>query len=169
MGEISNGASHAEVMMTPDGPCLVEMNVRAHGGDGNWVPLAAALTGGYTQVDATVDSYLDKQKFSTIPDIYPSPSKAAGQEVYLVSRGRGKVKSTPGYDLIKELPSFVYLETGVVPGGSVDFTIDLFTALGSVLLMHRDPDVLEADIKKIREMEENNEIIEYEPQVAFLK
>merc|ERR1712048_900353 len=156
---ISNGASHAEVMMTPDGPCLVEMNVRTHGGDGNWVPLAAALTGGYTQVDATVDSYLDKQKFSTIPDIYPSPSKAAGQEVYLVSRGRGKVKSTP---------SFVYLETGVVPGGLVDFTIDLFTALGSVLLMHQDSKVLEADIKKIREMEENDGIIEYEPQLASL-
>ena len=161
--EISNGASHAEVMMTPDGPCLVEMNVRTHGGDGNWVPLAAALTGGYTQVDATVDSYLDKQKYSTIPDIYPSPFKAAGQEVYLVSRGRGKVKSTPGFDRIKEMPSFVYLETGVVPGGNVDFTIDLFTALGSVLLMHKDSAVLEADIKQIREMEENDEIIEYEP------
>lgn len=167
--EISNGASHAEVMMTPDGPCLVEMNVRTHGGDGNWVPLARALTGGYTQVDATVDSYLDKKKFSTIPDVYPSPFKAAGQEVYLVSRGRGKVKSTPGFDVIKELPSFIYLETGVVEGGSVDFTIDLFTALGSVLLMHSNPEVLEADIKKIRVMEENNEIIEYEPQLSSLK
>jgi len=166
---ISNGASHAEVMMTQDGPCLVEMNCRAHGGDGNWVPLARALTGGYTQVDATVDSYLDKQKFSTIPDVYPSPLKAAGQEVFLVSRGRGKVRSTPGFDVIKELPSFIYLESGVSPGGFVDFTVDLFTSLGGVLLMHRDPEVLEADIKKIREMEENNEIIEYEPQVAFLK
>mmetsp|Transcript_19329 Transcript_19329/g.40704 ORF Transcript_19329/g.40704 Transcript_19329/m.40704 type:complete len:925 (+) Transcript_19329:97-2871(+) len=167
--EIANGASHAEVMMTPDGPCLVEMNVRSHGGDGNWVALASALTGGYTQVDATVDSYLDKQKFATIPDIYPSPFKAAGQEVYLVSRGRGKVRFTPGFDVIKNLPSFVYLETGVAPGGFVDFTVDLFTALGSVILMHQDPEVLEADIKKIREMEGNNGIIEFEPQLASLK
>ena len=167
--EISNGASHAEVMMTPDGPCLVEMNVRTHGGDGNWIPLARALTGGYTQVDATVDSYLDKKNYYTIPDVYPSPFKAAGQEVYVVSRGRGKVKSTPGFDVIKELPSFVYLETGVVPGSSVDFTTDLFSALGSVLLMHRDPEILEADVKKIREMEENDEIIEYELQLTSLK
>lgn len=167
--EISNGASHAEVMMTPDGPCLVEMNPRTHGGDGNWVPLATALTGGYTQVDATVDSYLDKQKYSSIPGVYPSPFKAAGQEIYLVSRGRGKVRSAPGFDVIKHLPSFVYLETGVVPGGSVDFTVDLFTALGSVLLMHPDPKVLEEDIKKIREMEENDGIIEYEPQFVSLK
>lgn len=167
--EISNGASHAEVMMTQDGPCLVEMNVRSHGGDGNWVPLAAALTGGYTQVDATIDSYLDKQKFFTIPDVYPSPFQAAGQEVYVVSYGRGKVRSTPGFDVIKAMPSFVYLETGVAPGGYVDFTVDLFTALGSVLLMHQDPKVLEADIQKIREMEENDGIIEYEAQLSTLK
>ena len=167
--EIANGASHAEVMMTPDGPCLVEMNVRTHGGDGNWVPLARALTGGHTQVDVTVDSYLDKPKFSTIPNIYPSPFKSAGQEVYLVSRGRGKVKSTPGFDVIKEMPSFIFLETGVTPGSSVDYTIDLFTALGSVLLMHDDPEVLEADIKRIREMEINDEIIEYDSHVSYLK
>ena len=71
--------------------------------------------------------------------------------------------------LFAYLPSFVYLETGVVPGGSVDFTVDLFTALGSVLLMHPDPKVLEEDIKKIREMEENDGIIEYEPQFVSLK
>eukprot|EP00536_Pseudo-nitzschia_multiseries_P009359 jgi/Psemu1/22964/gm1.22964_g len=167
--EISNGASHAEVMMTPDGPCLIEMNVGPHGGDGSWVPLASALTGGYTQVDTAVDSYLDKQKFSSIPDTYPSPFKEAGQEVYLVSRGRGKVRFTPGFEVIKNLPSFVYLETGVVPGGFVDFTVDIFTALGRVILMHHDPKVLEADVNKIREMEEKNEIIDYEPQLASLK
>jgi biotin carboxylase len=167
--EITNGASHAEVMMTPNGPCLVEMVARPHGGDGNWRPLALALTGGYSQVDVTVDSYLDKAKFSTIPSVYPSPFKAAGQEVYLVSKGRGTVRSAPGFEIIKELPSFVYLETGVRPGSSVDFTVDLFSALGCVILMHKDPAVVEADIEKIREMEDKNEIIEFEPQVMYLK
>lgn len=37
-----NGPSHGEVMMTPDGPCLVEMNCRANGGDGSWRPLAVS-------------------------------------------------------------------------------------------------------------------------------
>jgi hypothetical protein len=141
-------------MMTPDGPCLVEMNCRAHGGDGNWRPLARALTGGYSQVEATVDAYLDKKQFSLIPDKPLSPFKASGQEVILVSckfqkkfailmkaknmiccllilysvlDGRGTVKSTPGFEDIKELPSFVYLETGVRPGSQVDYTVDLFT------------------------------------------
>merc|ERR1719473_660283 len=55
---IQNGPSHGEVMMTADGPCLVEMNCRAHGWAGAWVPLAKALTGGYSQVDATVDLFV---------------------------------------------------------------------------------------------------------------
>jgi hypothetical protein len=163
--EISNGATHAEVMMTPDGPCLVELNARPHGGDGNWRPLALALTGGYSQVDLTVDSYLDKAKFSTIPSVYPSPFKAAGQEVYLVSKGRGIVRSTPGFEVIKELQSFVYLETGVRPGSSVDFTVDLFSALGCVILMHPDAEVVKNDIKTIRDMEEKNDMIEFEPKL----
>jgi biotin carboxylase len=163
--EIENGATNAIVTMTPNGPCLVEMNLRPNGADANWRPIATALTGGYSQVDVTVDSYLDKAKFSTIPIIYPSPFKAAGQEVYLVSKGRGTVRSVPGFEVIKELPSFVYLETGVRPGSSVDFTTDLFSALGCVILMHRDPEVVKADVSKIGELEEKNEIIEYEPRI----
>lgn len=49
---IRHGPSHGEVMLTKTGPCLVEMNCRTHGGDGAWVPLARALTGGYSQVCA---------------------------------------------------------------------------------------------------------------------
>ena len=29
---VKHGASHAEIIVTPDGPCLVEMNCRANGG-----------------------------------------------------------------------------------------------------------------------------------------
>jgi biotin carboxylase len=82
---VQNGPSHAEVILTPTGPCLVEMNVRAHGGDGNWRSLARGLTGGYSQVEVTVDSYLDKKQFSITPNLPPTPFKASGQEVILVS------------------------------------------------------------------------------------
>jgi biotin carboxylase len=166
---VKNGPSHGEVMMTADGPCLVEMNCRAHGGDGNWRPLCRALTGGYSQVEASVDAYLDKMEWSRYPSIPPSPFKAAGQEVILVSFSRGTVRATPGYERIKELESYVYLETGVKPGSVVDYTIDLFTGIGSVILMHHDKDQLEADVKFIRDMERDNLIFEYESQAGFMK
>jgi hypothetical protein len=166
--EFKNGPSHAEVMMTPDGPCLVEMNCRAHGGDANWRPLCRALTGGYSQVEATVDCYLDVAEFTRLPSQPVSPFKASGQEVILVSCSRGVVKATPGFEEIKALPSFVYLETGVKPGTHVDYTIDLFTGIGSVILMHHDPEVLEKDVERIREMERENQLFVFEHQAGLL-
>lgn len=148
--------------MTKEGPCLVEMNCRAHGGDGNWRPLCVALNGGYSQVEATVDAYLEKQAFGLIPDKPPVPFKASGQEVILVSFSRGQVKATPGFEEIKKLPSFVYLETGVSPGSNVDYTVDLFTGIGSVILMHHDTEVLEKDVNRIRQLERENKLFEYE-------
>merc|ERR1712178_549993 len=65
--KLDNGPSHGEVMMTSEGPCLVEMNCRAHGGDGSWTPLARALTGGYSQVDVTADAFCDPNAFAKIP------------------------------------------------------------------------------------------------------
>jgi hypothetical protein len=79
-----------------------------------------------------------------------------------VSYGRGVVKATPGFDAIRELASFVYLEHGVKPGTKVDYTIDLFTGIGSVILMHHDEKVLQRDIAKVRHMEKENLLFEYE-------
>lgn len=165
--DIKNGPSHGEVMMTNDGPCLVEMNCRAHGGDGNWRSLCRALNGGYSQVETAVDSFLDSRQFMITPEKCPSPFKASGQEVILVSFSRGVVKATPGFSEIKNLESFVYLETGVKPGSMVDYTVDLFTGIGSVILVHDDEEVLNRDVKRIRQMESENLFFEYE-QASYL-
>lgn len=155
---MKNGPGHCEVILTPGGPCLVEMNCRAQGGDGNWRPLAKALNGGYSQVEASVDAYLDKKAFWNLPAIPPSPAKAFGQEVILVSYAEGDVIGTPGYDEIKELESFVYLETGVSIGSKVEHTIDLLTSVGSVIVMHSDEEVVKRDVAKIRGMEKANKL-----------
>jgi biotin carboxylase len=160
--QIKNGPTHGEVMMTPDGPCLVEMNCRAMGGDGSFMPLARALTGGYSQVDAAVDSFLDAQKFDQLPDRPPSPFLAAGQWVLLVSFTEGKVKSCPGYERIKALDSFVYLESAIDAGCRIDYTTDLFTNVGSAILMHADEAQLRSDVEAIRKMEKDCALFELE-------
>lgn len=157
---MKNGPGHCEVILTAGGPCLVEMNCRAHGGDGNWRAMARARTGGYSQVEATVDSYLDKKAFYNLPAVPPCPAKAFGQEVMIVSYVEGEVIATPGYDVIKELESFVSLETGISVGSHVEHTIDLVTSVGSASLLHDDPEVLKRDVAVIREMEKNNTLFE---------
>ena len=139
---------------------LCRFSFSAQGGDGNWRPLAQALTGGYSQVEACVDSYLDKKAFYSLPIVPPSPAKAFGQEVILVSYAAGDVVGTPGYDKIKELDSFMFLETGVSVGCQVEHTVDLLTSVGSVILMHEDEEILKRDVNRIRDMEKNNELFD---------
>merc|ERR1719499_1227886 len=153
--KLDNGPTHGEVMMTMDGPCLVEMNCRSHGWDGAWVPLARKLTGGYAQPECAVDSHTDAAAFAKLPSIYPSPFKAAGQNVMLVSFFAGTVRATPGYEKMRMMPSFVALQTGVTVGTKVELTVDLFTAVGVLVLANTDKRQLEADLAEVRKMEKD--------------
>jgi biotin carboxylase len=167
--KISHGPTHGEVMMTEDGPCLVEMNCRAHGGDGTFAPLAQALTGGYSQVEMTADAFVDPLNFARTPDRPSYPFKAAGQEVIFVSRSKGIVKSAPGYDVIKMIPSFLHMDGLKSKGNDIDYTIDLVTGIGSVILMHKDPEVVRRDIDFVRYLEDINGFFVYETKLENLK
>merc|ERR1712151_1041195 len=151
--KLDNGPTHGEVMMTADGPCMVEMNCRAHGWDGAWVPLAKMLTGGYAQPGVALDSHVDAAAFDHLPSSYPSPFKAAGQNVMPVSFFSGTVRSTPGYEKMRMMSSFVALQTGVTVGTKVELTVDLFTAVGVLVLANTDQRQLEADLAEVRKME----------------
>jgi biotin carboxylase len=161
---IANGPSHGEVIITKDGPCLVEMNCRANGGNGTWQPLCQAIAG-YSQVEAAVDAYLEEDKFARLPDKYPSPFLAEGQLVDLVSFSSGIVKSTPGFDVLKKLPSCVFFETHVKDGVKVVPTVDLVTDIGCVVMMNSNKKALERDVELIREMEKHNLLFEYYREV----
>ena len=119
-------------------------------GDGSWSALARALTGGYSQVEVTADAFCDPTAFDKIPDRPFYPFRASGQEVKLVSYSKGKVKSTPGYEVLKMLPSFVQMDGIVSVGDQVDYTQDLITAIGSVIISHPDGEIVKRDIEFIR-------------------
>merc|ERR1712113_226982 len=137
--KLDNGPTHGEVMMTADGPCLVEMNCLL------W-------------------PYVDAEAFAKIPDVYPSPFKAAGQTVMLVSFFSGIIKSTPGYDKMRKMRSFVALQTGYKVGSEVTLTVDLFSAVGVLILAHADKKVLEEDLNAVREMEKTG-LFEFEEEI----
>lgn len=158
--KVTNGATHTEVMMTADGPCLVEVNSRCHGAAGAWMPLAEALTG-YTQVGVCVDAFLNPEAFDRLSEVPPSPFLKvleggfgwAGEMVCLISFQEGVVEGTPGFDAVRRLRSYVSLEENVHVGDRVQKTIDNFTVTGLAVLIHSDPEVLAEDISLIRKME----------------
>eukprot|EP00927_Polykrikos_kofoidii_P086269 TRINITY_DN9616_c0_g1_i1.p1 TRINITY_DN9616_c0_g1~~TRINITY_DN9616_c0_g1_i1.p1 ORF type:complete len:507 (+),score=74.56 TRINITY_DN9616_c0_g1_i1:58-1578(+) len=165
---IRHGPTHGEVMMTADGPCLVETNCRAHGGDGVFLPLAKALTGGYTQVSAGVDCYLDKAAFERLPDVMPTPFKASGQQIDLVSTQEGVVIAMPGIEEIKRLPSLIHIDCAAEIGGRVTRTVDMFTMPGSLLLVSDTEAQLEKDIQIIRNLEATGRLFDIEDHGVLL-
>jgi len=161
---LKHGPSHAEVMLTADGPCLVEMNCRAHGADGTWAELARALTGGVSQVDAAVDSIVDAASFDALSDVYCdwAPFRAAGQLVQLVSKFEGTITSLAPLETVRALPSFQYMQVAdiVAPGKELAKTVDLFTGMGFVILCHADAAVVAKDEASIREMQDCGTLVE---------
>ena len=158
--KISNGATHNEVMLTKDGPCLVEVNCRAHGHGGAWLPLTDRCTNGITQVRSNIDIFVDGAAFDAIPTV-PRPFHASGTVVMLVSYQEAlEVHATPGYETIKALPSFVSISESVVVGKPVKLTVDLFDCAGLVVLVHDDAKAIEADLATIRKLEEDCELFE---------
>jgi len=73
--KITNGATHNEVMLTADGPCLVEVNCRAHGHSGAWLPLVDKCTGGITQVRSNLDIFVDGAAFDALPAVPRRPTR----------------------------------------------------------------------------------------------
>merc|ERR1719410_2783576 len=86
----------------------------------------------------------------------------------LVSYSSGTVKSSPGYDVLKRLPSFVCLETYTKAGSKVEYTTDLLTSVGSIILMHMDASVVERDLDFVRYMEKINGFFAYETKMETL-
>lgn len=166
--KLHNGPSHGEVMMTSDGPCLVEMNCRSHGWDGAWVPVCRQLTGGYAQPEVAVYSHVNAQEFAKIPELYPSPFKATGLMVNLVCFHAGTVRTMPGFEAIKKLPSCKGFQTGVEVGSTVVLTVDLFTSVGAVALVNADANQLETDLAAIRRLEKEG-LFTFDEEVDHLQ
>ncbi|CAH0479078.1 unnamed protein product [Peronospora belbahrii] len=147
---ICNGPAHGEVKFCRGSPVLIEVGSRCHGGEGAWVPIANICVG-YNQVTAAVDSILDGEAFAKLPD---RPKLLAyGCKAMLVSYKNGVLKSLPGITMIEKMPAFLRKEIFVAPGDTVRQTVDMFTTPGSIMLTHKDLDVLESNLARIRELE----------------
>jgi len=104
------------------------------------------------------------QAFDKLPDVFPSPFKASGQTVMLVNYFSGVVSSMPGYDKMRKLSSFESLTTRVKVGSQVELTIDLFTAVGVLVLINSNKSQLEKDLAEVRKMEKEG-LFTFESQI----
>lgn len=90
--------------------------------------------------------------FGAIP-ARPTELRSRGMIVHLISPVEGTVNRINHEEEIKSLPSFVcmHLEPGV--GDAIVKTVNIRTDSGYVLLQHPDPEVVEADYRRVVELQ----------------
>ncbi|MET0763896.1 MAG: ATP-grasp domain-containing protein [Blastococcus sp.] len=140
------GAAHSEVMMTSDGPRLIESGIRLHGGGH---PRFCRTATGDSQVDRTVRYCLGEQQ----PQGYTLRQHM--QVVFLISPTTGVVRNVEIFDRLRALPSHSITSIAARNGDHLHATHDLFSslALGFVVLAHEREAQVHADYEAVRELE----------------
>ena len=146
---IKQGPAHTELLLTPEGPVLIEIAARMHGAG---FPIYSQQCVGYSQVDLTVDAYVDEPAFKAKTQA-PYKLQKSLVIVELISGVEGELKDVPFLHQIKELPSYYSMKLGVAPGNVIMKTIDVFTSPGYVVLLHPDPATIWRDYCRIRDLE----------------
>ncbi|MFD7735690.1 ATP-grasp domain-containing protein [Kitasatospora phosalacinea] len=138
------GAAHVEVMMTADGPRLIEVNARPHGGGH---PRFCRLATGDSQVDRAVRHFTGQ---GPVEAGYRLQQHV--RVVFLISRTAGTVRNAEVFDRLAALPSHHSSLLSVGNGDHVDVTKDLLDtlALGFVVLAGKDAATVEDDHAAVR-------------------
>ena len=161
---IRHGPSHVEVMLTADGPCLIEVGCRISGGCGaenESVPL--------TTIAAIAEAYMQPDKFKLRPLHYQALEAKA--VVFLVAPKDPFINFKVLASLVA-LPSFSYLWQGSIRGfcskvpenkaiitntgwdnaSRIKRTVDLFTTPGRLIFAHNSQEQVDADVKKAQDL-----------------
>lgn len=148
---IANGAAHTEIMLTDDGPFLIECGARLGGGQ---MPDLLTRCVGADQVDSLAFSIADPESFIA-EAAAPYRLKSHLRCVNLISPAEGTVPSQDGWEQVRQLSSFAGLVVNHPTGTPLTRTVDMATCPGTVYLNTDDLPVLEQDYQKLREMELN--------------
>lgn len=138
------GAAHNEIMLTKNGPRLIETGARMCGGP---VVGFARVASGSSQADKLVEVYVDgdvsNREYTFRKTVMP---------VFLASPARGIISNAEALADTSKLPTFLNENLWFKNGDTVSHTVDYLSAIGIVALAGDRQSVL-SDKARIREME----------------
>lgn len=142
---IAHGPAHLEIMVTADGPRMVETGARLCGGGAAYY---ARLAGGESQLEWTVDAYLRPERFA---ERYRMPHRVDQHVVmaYLTSPVEGVLEDYPLLEQVRALPSFHKEHIGVRPGERLPRTVDDSTEPLMIGLAHPVAQVVADDFRAV--------------------
>lgn len=149
-----NGPSHSEVIITKDGPCLVETGARLHGLKG---PKMTEYATGIGTHELVVDIAVNGGRLFT--DLHKkqtnySLKKYAFETMYRNPKVQGILLDPIDTEEIRNLPSVMDVFPSIIPGDELKITRDLATSPGVLLQVHPVKQQCLDDIARLRELEE---------------
>ncbi|GHH45244.1 ATP-grasp domain-containing protein [Streptomyces candidus] len=142
---IRYGAAHLEIVLTDDGPRLVEVGARLCGSD---VARYAVLATGESQTDRVAQAYADSEKF--LADVHaPYRRDAHAAMAFLASPVEGRLRSYPLLDQVEQLESYRGRSVKVSPGQMLRRTVDDSSEPLSIGLAHADAITVEKDFQTL--------------------
>lgn len=144
---ITDGAAHSEVMLTADGPVLIETGARLMGA---MLPDVLEAHSGMSHVELLALALTDPEAFHAFRD-HEVRWKRTVRNVWLINDRAGT--STAWHDAFAHLPAYDRLVTPVREGALVPRTVDMATSPGYVSLVADDEPTLAAAQAEIRRLE----------------
>jgi biotin carboxylase len=141
---IRNGCGHNEIMLTEDGPRLIEVAARLAGGGHQGVTMLAT---GDNHVQRTIRHHLDG---AFRPDFDWQQYVCAA---FLSAPRPGVFRNGDVFDAAREFPTYNSEKFFFGTGDVVPATDDIFTPLGWVILADPDEDAVERDYARLKELE----------------
>jgi biotin carboxylase/SAM-dependent methyltransferase len=158
--DIRFGPAHAEIMLTPDGPVLIECGARPMGASYPQELLKESV--GHTQLELAVEAALEPDRFLENADAPYAPRKHFFIKC-LVSTRQGSLDATPAVTLLAGLPS---VRSGnflhCLESDHVEQTVDLLSSPATLFLCHEDPAVLSEDHELITALESEGQNLLFE-------
>ncbi|MEU3777872.1 ATP-grasp domain-containing protein [Streptomyces sp. NPDC032472] len=148
--EIRNCAGHSEVMLTADGPVLVECAARPAGAQ---IPEISTRCFGTSQVELLALSMAKPDEFNRLPTTVYQMLQHTRWVSLINSRDHGVIPSHEKMAAIRALPSHAHTLMAHPEGHLLPRTIDVATLPGWVYLVSDDPEVVRADYRRLRQIE----------------
>jgi len=151
---ISEGPGHCEVILTDNGPVMVEVGARPHGGEGAWLPIPNRCLG-YNMCSVMVDAVMDEQAWNDIPDV-PLLTTHFGAELCFVSFTEGRIKAIRHLPEVTSMKSYLShtLWNDLSVGSALSRTVDLMSVPGSVMFVSEGKEQLDRDMKRFHQLNE---------------
>jgi len=158
------GPCHTEVMLTPRGPILVEVNARLHGLQG---PKLIGLATGTSQAAYAVDAVAGKGELfeshynANNGGRWMYPLQKQCMQMVLISPVSGYLKTSISKVIYEMgLPSVVEVLPSVQKRHFLSQSCDLNTAAGYVLMVHPSAEQIDEDVRRVRAAEVDGTLYE---------